>query len=97
MSLAVSKGLLKKMKQLVLENDRRKKGVGDSEVQKDIYAVGKELIGSKIVNELYAVYVASIGGKGNLPLDELLLSGNERGGGAAEAEEEQAAPEEDGS
>ena len=91
------KGLSKKMKQPVLEKDRRKKGVGDSEVQKEIYAAGKELAGSKIVNELYAVYVASIGGKGNLPWDELLLSGNERGGGAAEAEEEQAALEEDGS
>ena len=52
-------GLHKKMKQLVLENDRGKKGVGDSEVQKEIYAFGKELVGSKIV--------ALIGGEGNLP------------------------------
>ena len=44
------------MKQLVLENDRGKKGVGDSEVQKEIYAFGKELVGSKIV--------ALIGGRG---------------------------------
>ena len=35
---AARTGLHKKMKQLVLENDRRKKGVGDSEVQKEIYA-----------------------------------------------------------
>ena len=47
------------MKQLVLENDRGKKGVGDSEVQKEIYAFGKELVGSKIV--------ALIGGEGTLP------------------------------
>ena len=57
----------------------------------------KELVGSKIVNELYAAYVASIGGEGNLPWDELLPSGNERGGGAAQAEEEQTAAEEHGS
>ena len=66
-------------------------------MQKKIYAVGKGLVGSKIVNELCAIYVASIGSEGNLPWDELLPSGNERGGGAAGAEEEQAAPEEDGS
>ena len=94
---AARTGLHKKMKQLVLENDRRKKGVGDSEVQKEIYAFGKGLVGSKIVNELYAAYVASIGAEGNLPWDELLPSGNERGGGAAQAEEEQTAAEEHGS
>ena len=49
------------------------------------------------MNELHAAYVASIGGEGNLPWDELLPSGNEHGGGAPEAEEEQAAPEVDGS
>ena len=97
--LAVSprRGLSKKVKQLVLENDRRKKGVCDSEVQEEIYAVGKELVTSKTINNLYASYVALIGGEGNLPWGELLPSGNERGGGAADAEKEQAAPKEDGS
>ena len=55
------------MKRLVLEIDRGKKGVGDSEVQKEVYAFGKGLVGSKIVTELYAAYVASIGGEGTLP------------------------------
>jgi len=86
-------GPLKKMKQLFLEHDRRKKGVDDSDVQKEIFADGKVVVPSKTVNDLYAAYLQSIDGEGNLPWDELLPPGNERDGDAAGAEEEQGAIE----